>query len=94
MHKQWDAEGAWSISQAVEEGLRRLRPPGHQLTLNENRNVSRLLSLRSKAEGRDLDAYLLANVDLLRAGCQSYARHMRDPASSPELPDVRSAGGR
>lgn len=91
---QWDAQRAWSISQATEEALRRLRPEGHVLTPEESRKIARLLKKKGVSEGQDLNAYLRANTDLLRVACESYSRHLRDPQSSPELPDVRSVRSR
>lgn len=93
MSQQWDDRKAWGITQAVEQSLRVLRPEAHRPTPAEERKLSRLLTKsQASSKAQDLDAYLSANVALMRAACESYARHLRDPQSSPELPDVR--GGR
>lgn len=91
MSQQWDDKRAWSISQATEQSLRALRPEGHRPTPDEERKLSRLLTkAQASSKARDLKSYLSANVALMRAACESYSRHLRDPQSSPELHDARS----
>jgi hypothetical protein len=90
----WDDKRAWSISQATEEALRRLRPEGHVLTPQESRQVERLLKKQQQAsKERDMISYLRASTDLLGAASRSYSRHLRSPSSSSESRGVRSSVG-
>lgn len=75
--------------------MRQLRPEGHTPTPKENQVMTRLLKERGTASrGLDMSGYLETNIALLGAACDSYARHLRDPASSPEIPGVKRARSR
>lgn len=93
---EWDDARAWSISQATEEALRRLRPEGHALTPDESRKLSRLLEKRHEAsEGQDMISYLRASADLLGAACRSYSRHLTSSGgSSKRSADAKRVGSR
>lgn len=79
----------WRISQAGEEAMKALRPPGHQFTGAEESRINRLIEAHLRAS-RDMDVMVcrVTMNALVEACCASYRRHAKDPASSPEAPVV------
>ena len=76
--KPWsDQEARW-ISRAAEDIIRERRPPGHELSAEEDREVNRLMVNRRLAgEARDLETYRIAHGQLVRLYAESYARWIR-----------------
>jgi len=69
-----DQEARW-ISRAAENVIRERRPPGHELTAEEDREVNRLVVNRRLAgEARDLETYRIVHGQLVRLVVGSYAR--------------------
>ena len=72
-----DQEARW-IRRAAEDVIRERRPPGHELTAEEDREVNRLMVNRRLAgEARDLETYRIVNGHLVRLYAESYARWLR-----------------
>ena len=72
-----DQEARW-ISRAAENVIRERRPPGHELTAEEYREVNRLMVNRRLAgEARDLETYRIVHGQLVRLFVGSYARRAR-----------------
>jgi hypothetical protein len=85
----------WRISEAGEQAMRVLRPPGHMPTPEEERRLGKLLEAHMLASREmDVEAYRETMVALLEAACSSYRRHIEDPASSPEVPGAQPASPR
>ncbi len=74
-----DQEARW-IRWAAENVIRERRPPGHELSAEEDREVNRLLVNRRLAgEARDLETYRIVHGQLVRLYARSYARWVRGP---------------
>ena len=72
-----DQEARW-IRRAAEDVIRERRPPGHELTAEEDREVNRIMVNRRLAgEARDLETYRIVNGHLVRLYAESYARWRR-----------------
>ena len=72
-----DQEAQW-ISRATEDVIRERRPPGHELTAQEDREANRLMVNRRLAgEARDLETYRIVQGQLVRLYAGSYARWIR-----------------
>ncbi len=72
-----DQEARW-IRRAAEDVIRERRPPGHELTAEEDREVNRLMVNRRLAgEARDLETYRIVNGHLVRLYAESYTRWLR-----------------
>ncbi len=72
-----DQEARW-IRRAAEDVIRERRPPGHQLTVEEEREANRLVvNRRLAAEARDLETYRIVHGRLVRLYAGSYARWVR-----------------
>ena len=72
-----DQEARW-ISRAAEDVIRERRPPGHELSAEEDREVNRLMVNRRLAgEARDLETYRIVHGRLVRLFVGSYARWAR-----------------
>ncbi len=94
-----DQEARW-IRRAAEDVIRERRPPGHELTAEEDREVNRLMVNRRLAgEARDLETYRVVNGHLVRLYAESYARWLHGrrgagarPRTSRWPPRRRTAG--
>jgi hypothetical protein len=72
-----DQEARW-IRWAAEDVIRERRPPGHELSAEEDREANRLVvNRRLAAEARDLETYRIVNGRLVRFFVGSYARWAR-----------------
>ena len=61
-----DQEARW-IRRAAEDAIRERRPPGHELSAEEDREVNRLMVNRRLAgEARDLETYRIVHGRLVR----------------------------
>lgn len=77
MHSWSDQEARW-IRRAAEDVISERRPPGHELTAEEEREANRLMVNRRLArEARDLETYRIVNGQLVRLYAISYARWVR-----------------
>ena len=77
MERWSDQEARW-IKQAVEDVIRERRPPRHELTAEEDREVNRLVVNRRLAgEARDLETYRIVQGLLVCLFVESYARWIR-----------------
>ena len=76
--KPWsDQEARW-IRRAAEDVIHERRPPGHELTVEEDREANRLVvNRRLAAEARDLETYRIVHGHLVRLYTVSYARWVR-----------------
>ena len=76
--KPWsDQEARW-IRRAAEDVIRERRPPGHELSSEEEGEANRLVVNRRLAgEARDLETYRIVHGQLVRLDAVSYARWMR-----------------
>ena len=80
----WSDEEARWIRRAAEDVIRERRPPGHELTEEEDQEVNRLLVNRRLAgEARDLETYRIVHGHLVRLYAQSYARWIRGRRRAP-----------
>jgi 3-methyladenine DNA glycosylase AlkC len=91
-----DQEARW-IRRAAEDVIRERRPPGHELTAEEDREVNRIMVNRRLAgEARDLETYRIVNGHLVRLYAESYARWRRGAGArlrtSRWTPRRRTAG--
>ncbi len=73
--KPWsDQEARW-IRRAAEDVISERRPLGHELTVEEEGEVNRLMvNRRLAAEARDLETYRIVHGQLVRLYAGSYAR--------------------
>jgi hypothetical protein len=72
-----DQEARW-IRRAAENVIRERRPPGHELSAEEDREVDRLMVNRRLAgEARDLESYRIVHGQLVRLFVGSYIRWAR-----------------
>ena len=81
-----DQEARW-ISRAAEDVIRERRPPGHELSAEEDREVNRLMVNRRLAgEARDLETYRIAHGRLVHLFVGSYARGRRGAGARLRAP--------
>ena len=74
----WSDQKARWIRRAAEDVICERRPPGHELTAEEDREVNRLMVNRRLAgEARDLETYRIVHGQLVRLFVKSYARWIR-----------------
>ena len=76
--KPWNDQEARWIRRAVEDVISERRPPGHELTAEEDREANRLMvNQRLAGEARDLETYRIACHQLVRLYAESYIRWVR-----------------
>ncbi len=76
--RPWNDQEARWIRRAAEDVIIERRPPGHELTAEENREANRLMvNRRLAAEARDLETYRIVHWQLARLYAASYVRWVR-----------------
>ena len=76
--KTWNDQEARWIRRAAEDVISERRPPGHELTAEEDQEANRLVvNRRLAAEARDLETYRIVHGHLVRLYAGSYARWLR-----------------